>query len=77
MRTLTITAVVRPDHTLTAQVPADIAPGVRTVVVVMEDAQETRTSPSSVSLTFHPHPVGPADSACTYRREDIYGDDGR
>lgn len=75
MRALTITAVVRPDHTLMAQVPADIPAGVRTVVVVLEDAQEN--SRPAVSFSFHPHPVGPADSACTYRREDIYGDDGR
>ena len=75
MRVLTVTAVVHPDHTLTAHVPSDVPAGVRTVVVVLEDAQET--SRPSASLTFHPHPVGPADPACTYRREDIYGDDGR
>ncbi len=75
MRALTVTAVVRPDHTLTAQVPADVPAGVRTVVVVLGDTQEM--SRPSTSLSFHPHPVGPADPACTYRREDIYGDDGR
>lgn len=75
MRALTVTAVIGPDHTLTAQVPPDISPGVRTVVVVLENAQESYRP--SVSLSFHPHPVGPADPACTYRREDIYGDDGR
>lgn len=75
MRALTVTAVVRPDHTLTVQVPADIPPGVRTAVVVLEDANET--SPRPASLTFHPHPVGPVDPSCTYRREDMYGDDGR
>lgn len=75
MRVLTVTAVVHPDHTLTAQVPAEIPPGVRTVVVVLEDSQETCRP--SVPLTFHPHPVGPADPACNYRREVIYSDDGR
>ena len=75
MRALTVTAVVRPDHTLTVQVPADIPTGVRTVIVVLEDVVETCRP--AVSLTFQPHPVGPADPACTYRREDIYGDDGR
>jgi hypothetical protein len=75
MRALTVTAVVGPDHTLTVQVPADIPPGIRTAVVVLEDAAET--SPRPTTLTFHPHPVGPADPACTYRREDMYGDDGR
>jgi hypothetical protein len=75
MRALTVTAVVHPDHTLTAQVPADVPAGTQTVVVVLENAQVARRP--SVSLTFYPHPVGPADPACTYRREEIYGDDGR
>jgi hypothetical protein len=75
MRALTLTAVVRADHTLTVQVPEDIPPGVRTVVVVLEDTGEPCKRPSS--LLFHPHPVGPSDPSCTYRREDIYGDDGR
>lgn len=75
MRALTMTAVVRPDHTLTVQIPADIPPGARTVVIVLEDANGACQRPAA--LTFHPHPVGPADPACTYRREDIYGDDGR
>lgn len=75
MRALTVTAVIRPDHTLTVQVPSDIPAGTRTVIVVLEDGQETCRHPTS--LTFRPHPVGPADPACTYRREDIYGDDGR
>jgi hypothetical protein len=75
MRALTVTAVVRPDHLLTVQVPEDIPPGVRTAVIVLEDANQT--NPRPISLTFHPHPVGPVDPACTYRREDLYGDDGR
>jgi hypothetical protein len=75
MRAVTATAIVRSDHTLTVQLPADIPPGPRTVVVVLEDAAEVLAAP--VSLNFCPHPVGPADPACTYRREDIYGADGR
>ncbi len=75
MRALTATAVVRADHTLTVQVPADIPPGMRTVVIVLEDVTATPARP--VPLMFSPHPVGPADPGCTYRREDLYGDDGR
>lgn len=75
MRALTTTATVRPDHTITLQVPADVAPGPRTVVVVLDDAALT-ASPSSVPQ-FSPHSVGPADPSNSYRREDIYGDDGR
>jgi hypothetical protein len=69
MRALTVIAEVRADHTLTAHLPEDILAGVRTIVVVRDDAQQACRS--SASLTFHPHAVGPADPACTYRREDI------
>ncbi len=75
MRAVTATGVIGPDHLLTVQVPADIPPGARTVVVVLDDARNALRGP--VPLKFAPHPVGPADPACTYRREEIYGDDGR
>ncbi len=75
MRAVTATAMVRSDHTLLVPIPADIPPGVRTVVVVLADAGETLPEP--LPLQFCPHPVGPANPACTYRREDIYDDDGR
>ncbi len=75
MRALTTRAIVRPDHTLTLQIPEDIPPGQRTVVVVLEDSSEARQG--RAALKFNPHPVGPADPACMYRREDMYGDDGR
>ena len=75
MRAVTVTGVVGSDHTLTVPLPADIPPGTRTVVVVLEDAPEVLQPP--VPLKVCPHPVGPADPTCTYRREEIYGDDGR
>ncbi len=75
MRAVTATATIGADHMLTMQVPADIPPGVRTVVVVLEDARDVCEPKEPLKLS--PHPVGPIDPACTYRREDIYGDDGR
>lgn len=75
MRAVTATAVVRPDHTLTVQLPPDIPPGMHQVIVVLEDAKEVLQGAGP--LKFSPHPVGPVDPASTYRREDIYGDDGR
>jgi hypothetical protein len=75
MRAITTTAVVQPDHTLTIPLPEDIPPGPQTVVVVLQDAAAPPSAP--VSLRFTPHGVGPVDPACTYRREEIYGDDGR
>ena len=75
MRAVTAIAVVRPDHTLTVSVPADVPPGPQNVVVVFQDGQAA--PPVRTPLTFAPHPTGPVDSNCTYRREDVYGDDGR
>ena len=76
MRALSVTGVVGPDHTLTVRVPPDIAPGVHQVVVVLPD--EAQASPRGPSLADRPaHPVGLANPALTFRREDIYGDDGR
>ena len=60
MRALTTTGVAGPDHTLTLQVPADIPPGPRTVVVVLADAPEGQ--PERRGLKFNPHPVGPVNS---------------
>jgi hypothetical protein len=76
MRTLTTTAIVSPNHTLTAEVPADIAPGPKQVVIVLEDGAPSNKEPRKLTLP-PPHPVGPVDPTCTYRREDMYGDDGR
>ena len=76
MRTLTTTAVISADHTLTVEVPADIPPGARQVVIVLEDAAVTSNKSAHLELP-PPHPVAPADPTGTYRREDLYGDDGR
>jgi hypothetical protein len=75
VRAVTAIGIVHPNHTLTVPVPEDIAPGTRTVVVVLED--DRGPPPQAFPLTFSPHPVGPADPSCTYRREDVYGDGGR
>ena len=76
MRALTATAVVHPDHTLTVQVPADVPPGTHQVVVVFEDAAPA-LQPGPFTANWPAHPAGPADPDLTFRREDIYGDDGR
>jgi hypothetical protein len=76
MRAITTTAVVRPDHTLTVQIPADIPPGqIQVVVVLPEDA--TRPQPGQSVTDWPAHDVGLVDPTMTFRREDIYGDDGR
>ena len=75
MRTLTATGIVGPDHMLTLPVPADVSPGPHNVVVVLDALTSARNS--TEPLIFAPYPVGPTDPACTYRREDIYANDGR
>ncbi len=77
MRALTATAIVRPDHTLILQVPADISPGPHQVVVVL---QEEGKGPPRKSLAVDwpaPYNTGSVDANMTFRREDLYGDDGR
>jgi hypothetical protein len=76
MRVITATAVVRPDHTLTVPVPADIPPGALQVVIVFQE-EAGRPQPVPSVTDWPAHDVGPTDPTCTYRREDIYGDDGR
>ncbi len=75
MRTIETTAVVTPSHSMTIQVPADIPAGLHRVIVVVESPPPLQKTPFTdgwpkydVTLT------NPND---TFRREDIYGDDGR
>lgn len=76
MRALTATAVVNADHTLTLQVPTDILPGVHQVVLVLDaPTASSKDKPSFAELTVHQ--VGLVDPSMTFRREDMYGDDGR
>jgi hypothetical protein len=77
MRAVTATAVVRQDHTLTVQVPADVPPGEHEVVVVLHEVPAREQRGFCLADWPPPHDVGPADPTCTYRRENIYGDDGR
>lgn len=75
MRVVTATATIREDHVLTMPVPRDIPAGQQAVVVVLERSSAIGAPARSLHLT--PHQTGPVDITCTYRREDLYGDDGR
>lgn len=72
MRTIETTAVVTPDHTITVQLPEDIPPGECRVVVVVEDR-----AIEALPFGLRPYNIGLTDPNCTFRREDLYGDDGR
>ena len=56
--------------------PAGVPPGIDRAVVVIEE-QLTEQESSLDQLKFSTHPVGPVPADCSYRREDIYGDNGR
>jgi hypothetical protein len=56
--------------------PAGVPPGIHRAFVVIEEQLTERMS-SRGHLKFSTHPVGPVPVDSTYRREDIYGDDGR
>ncbi len=75
MRAVSTTAIVLSDHTMTVSLPEDIAPGQHKITILLDDGHSSDSSPPI--LTLQPHPVGPRDPNCTYRREDLYGNGGR
>jgi hypothetical protein len=77
MRSLAVTAVVTPDHTLTVAVPADIAPGPHRVVVLIQDDVPPPPQGRPDFFAWPAHAAAPADPSCTCRRANLYGDDGR
>jgi len=75
MRTIETTAVVDEDRKLTVQLPVEINPGHHRVVVVIEENGVPPVKPEP--LRFSTYPVGLAVEGFTFRREELYGDDGR
>jgi hypothetical protein len=73
--TLDLIVAVNPDRTVTIPLPEGVAPGAAQVrlVVAIEDAQPGKREP----LRFSGHPLTLIDPSFTFRREDLYGDDGR
>lgn len=78
MRTIETTATITPDGTLMAQVPSDVAPGQHRIVLVIDpEADETLVRTPKPPLEFHVSPWEGWPTDSTFRREDIYGADGR
>jgi hypothetical protein len=75
MRTIEATAHVGADGKLVVPVPPDIPPGEHRVVVVIEAAPAP--PPRREPLRFSAHDLTLIDPSFTFRREDLYGDDGR
>ncbi len=69
MRTIETRATVRPDGTLVAQVPPDVAPGEHRVVLVLEETAATATT-GGLEPPVHDLGLWPY---APLRREDLYG----
>lgn len=78
MKSMQTTATVSVDGKLTVQLPPSIPPGEHRVLLVIDDGampSKTRIPKPPLSLNVLRWEAWPADS--TFRREDIYGDEGR
>jgi len=78
MRTIETTANVTQDGKLIAAVPTDIPAGNHPVILMIEDLPsipESKSSKFPYNLKTIRLEGWPKD--CTFRREDIYGDEGR
>jgi hypothetical protein len=79
MKTIETAISVNPDGSavIELQLPGTVSAGVHRAVVIVEDQhaaveQPIGTLPDLLPLTFEAWPTD-----CTFRREDLYGDDGR
>jgi hypothetical protein len=78
MKSMQTTATVSVDGKLTVQLPPSIPPGEHRVLLVIDDGArppKARIPKPPLALDVLRWEAWPADS--TFRREDIYGDEGR
>ena len=75
MHTIETTATVTEDRKLTIEVPADIAPGAHRVIVIIDEGMVPSNERAPLQLAAYP--VGLTSDNFTFRREDLYDDDGR
>lgn len=77
MVTIETTIQVDEQGKATIQLPTGSKPGAhRALVVVFDEPQTAVTRPSMAELPRHDIPW-PFPEGYTFRREDMYGDDGR
>lgn len=76
MKTVETKATVTSDGRLIAHVPADISPGEHPVVLVIECSPRTSNARKS-KLEIRTFPMSGWSRESTFRREDIYGPEGR
>ena len=75
MTTIECTATIDETHRAVLQFPDDVLPGTHRLMVVIQDAGgRERNAPLEPLPSFNP---GPWPAGLSFRREDIYGHDGR
>jgi hypothetical protein len=78
MRLIQTTIEVDEQRRGTIQLPADVPPGPYQAVVVLEDREPAAPRPRPTMADFPRHEIPwPFPAGFTFRREEIYGDDGR
>jgi hypothetical protein len=75
MKTIEMTASVGPDRKIIVQLPPDISTGEHRVVLVIDENLATEQKRPPLQLATYP--VGLVSDTLTFRREDLYDDDGR
>ncbi|MDQ3590448.1 MAG: hypothetical protein M3392_09475 [Actinomycetota bacterium] len=75
MHAMNVTVIVTPDGAVELEGVADLPPGKHHALLVVEapPATTARRRP----LQLRSYPVGLISVHDTFRREDLYGDDGR
>ena len=73
MRVMTALGTVHPDHTMAVKVPDDVPLGTQTVFLEFPDIEAAPRTELRLNLRS----LGFVDPNCTFRREEIYGEDGR
>ena len=76
MRTIETTGVVTPEHTITLTLPDDVPIGTHNLIVVLS-SESPDVKPPCLWKQLPTYDLEFADDVGTFRREEIYGDDGR
>jgi hypothetical protein len=75
MKTIETTGVIEPNGKLILQLPPDVPPGQRRIVLVIDD--QPPIQPIRNPLDFPVDDYGPWSANLSLRRQDLYDDFGR
>ena len=76
MRTIETTGVVTAEHTITLTLPDDVPIGTHNLIVVLSSEPADVKPPCELNQ-LPTYDMEFADNVGTFRREEMYGDDGR